>query len=95
MSDDETKVEPTGPVGPAGLRWTYLRPYGAGDEYSVDLYRAEGLDSLHFLKVGELLPREAEEGTLSLTFSKEELDKLISELTWVRMNWGAVGRDAH
>lgn len=92
MSDDEKKVEPTGPVGPAGLRWTCLRPYGAGDRYSADLYRSEGLDSLHFLKVGEPLPREAEEGTLDLAFDREGLRSLIAELTWLDENWGEVGR---
>jgi hypothetical protein len=93
VGDENGNVPATGPVGPAGLRWVYLRPYGAGNKYKVDLYRSDSSDSLYFLKVGEPLPREAEEGTLDLDFDSDELDQMIEELTWLRDNWGKVGRD--
>jgi hypothetical protein len=92
LTDDEGNVTPTGPVGPMGLRWTYLRPYGAGDRYMADLYRSDGLDSLHFVKVGKAAARETGEGTLDLDFTKDELDGMIAELIWLRENWGKVGR---
>ncbi len=95
LKDSEGNVTATGPVGPAGFRWTCLRQYGAGDLYFADLYRADGLDSLHFLEVGTPLPREAQDGTLDLSFNKAELNELITELTWLRDNWGRVGRDTN
>lgn len=93
IGDENGNVPATGPVGPAGFRWVYLRPYGAGDRYKLDLYRSEGLDEVSILKVGEPLPREAEDGTLDLDFTKAELDLLIQELAWLRGNWGDVGRE--
>jgi hypothetical protein len=93
LTDDEGNVLPTGPVGPMGLRWVYLRPYGAGDRYKADLYRSEGSDDLYFVKVGKAAAREAGEGTLDLDFTKDGLDEMIAELTWLRENWGKVGRD--
>lgn len=95
ISDREGNVAPTGPTGPAEFRWTYLRLYGAGERYSADLYRSDGLDTVNFLKVGEKVPWEAQDGTLDLDFSKEELDKVIAELVWLRDNWGKVGREAN
>lgn len=79
MSDDE-KVQPTGPVGPAGWRWTYLRPYGAGDRYQAELYRSHGSDDLYFLEVGKSLPFEAKDDSLDLSFDREDVDRAIKEL---------------
>lgn len=93
LTDDEGNVAPTGPVGPMGLRWVYLRPYGAGDRYKADLYRSEGSDDLYFVKVGEPAARETEEGTLDLDFTRDGLDEMIAELMWLRDNWGKAGRD--
>jgi hypothetical protein len=94
IHDAVGNVKPTGPVGPAKVRWTYLRPYGSGDRYSADLYASDSSDSLYFLKVGEPLTWEAKDGTLNLDFDRAELDQMIAELTWLRDNWGKVGRDA-
>lgn len=92
--DEDGNVTPTGPVGPEGLRWRYLRPYGAGDTYQADMYKADGSDSLYFLKVGEPVPPEAEYGTLDLSFgTKDDVKNLIQELTWLLDGWGRVGRN--
>lgn len=92
--DNDGNATATGRVGPERLRWTYMRPYGAGDTYKADMYRADGSDNLHFLKVGEPVPREAEDGTLNLDFgTKGDVEKRIQELTWLLENWGKVGRD--
>jgi hypothetical protein len=80
--------------GPLGLRWCYLRPYGQGDKYSVDLYR-EGrhTDTAHFVTKAEGVPDWAQGNSgCSLYFDRQELDDLIGELIWVRDNWGKVGR---
>lgn len=87
MSDKKTE-----PTGPAGLNWTYLGPYGSGNRYSVALYQPyDGTDSIEFVKAAEGVPDYAV-GEYSLDFNREELDKLIAELTWLRENWGEVGR---
>jgi hypothetical protein len=75
-----------------GLTWTYLRLYGSGDRYSMDLYRPhDGTDTIEFVKAAEGVPNDAV-GEYSLTFNREELDKLIAELVWRRDNWGKTGR---
>lgn len=80
-------------TGPAGLAWSYLRPYGAGDRYSVPLYRPhDGSDDVRFVKAAEGVPDYAV-GEYTLDFDREELDQLIAELIWLRDNWGEVGRD--
>lgn len=92
--DKEGNVTPTGPVGPAKLRWTYLRPYGAGDRYQADMHPQNGSDNVDFLRVGSPAPYEAEEGTLSLDVgTKEDVKNLIEELTWLLNHWGGIGRD--
>jgi hypothetical protein len=83
------KNEPTGPIG---LNWTYLRSYGSGDRYAVGLYRGyDGTDSIDFVHAAEGVPEYAV-GEYTLDFDREELDRLIAELTWLRDNWGEVGR---
>lgn len=86
MSDESEK-------GPLGLKWTYLGPYGCRSRYSVDMYRSDGSDSLYFIEKDKPLPKEAQYGTLDLSFTREELDGMIAELTWLRDNWGEVCRD--
>lgn len=90
--DDDGNVAPTGPTGPARLHWTCLRPYGS-DQYVASMFRTEGQDTLNFVKVGETPDRETEDGTLDLFFTKTGLDDMIAELTWLRDNWGKIGRD--
>ncbi|MFE0472652.1 hypothetical protein ACFW2V_13655 [Streptomyces sp. NPDC058947] len=81
-----------GLVGPAGLRWTYLRPYGSGDRYSADLYRPhDGTDSVEFVKTADGVP-EHSVGEYSLDFDRKKLDEVIAELIWLRDNWGEAGR---
>lgn len=83
----------TSSAGPLGLKWTYLRPYGAGDRYSTALYRPhDGTDSVEFVKAADGVP-EYSVGQYSVDFGREDLDKLIGELTWLRNNWGEVGRE--
>lgn len=89
MSDK--KNEPTGPIG---LKWTYLRSYGAGDRYAVDMYQPlDATDNVEFVHAADGVPDYAV-GEYTLDFDREELDRLIAELTWLRDNWGEVGRDA-
>lgn len=87
---NEQEAESTGPLG---LKWTYLGPYGSGNRYSTDLYRPhDGTDNVQFVKAAEGVPEYAV-GEYSIDFSREELDLMIAELTWLRNNWGKVGRD--
>lgn len=79
--------------GPLGLRWTYLRPYGADDQYSVDLYRPyDGADNVEFVRADEGVPEYAV-GEYSLNLGRKDLDELIEELLWLRENWGKTDRD--
>lgn len=78
--------------GPAGLRWTYLRPYGSGDQYAVGLYRPyDGTDEIEFVKAADGVPDYAV-GEFTLSIDRAGLDEMIAELTWLRDNWGQVGR---
>jgi hypothetical protein len=88
---DEKEAEPTGPMG---LKWAYLRPYGSEARYSLDLYQGyHGADTLTFVTEAEGVPEYADGCTgHSVDFDREELDKMIAELTWLRDNWGKVGR---
>ncbi len=69
--------------------WTYLGPYRGGSMYSFDLYRAEGLDSLHFVDPRrDPQPRELEGGSLDLALSREEVTELRDLFNWLLDNWG-------
>lgn len=88
MSDEKSES-----TGPAGLKWTYLRPCGAGDRYSVDLYRPlDSTDDVEFVRADEGVPEYAV-AEHSLSLDREELDRLIGELMWLRDGWGEVGQN--
>lgn len=71
------------PAGALGLRWTYLRPCGTGDRYSLDLYRPNGgSDSVEPVEAAKGVPEYAV-GEYELNLDRKELDDWIAELVWL------------
>lgn len=69
-------------------KWTYLGFVGRS-EYNFDLYRSEGLDSLHFADPrDDPQPRELEDGSLDLGLDRERMTYLRDLFTYLLDNWG-------
>lgn len=69
-------------------KWTYLWFVGRS-EYNFDLYRSEGLDSLHFADPrDDPQPRELEDGSLDLGLDRERMTYLRDLFTYLLDNWG-------
>lgn len=87
-----TRPEP-GKLDPV---WTFLRT-SYGPEYNFDLYRADGLDSLHFVDPRQNpQPWELKDGSLDLGLDRERMTELRDLFTYLLDNWGQPwARESH